>query len=198
MYNVLLELDGSADALAALNIAESLSHTSPQVLITAHYVVDSQAVWKFLGMEKPGLIGCGPYFQACESITSSLYELMETVSLSYQARCGHLEQFSKLVVDEGEFATMVEQRAADLKALVLIGKSTLLRNAEAAKSTVSEIATTIHSPLIVVDQTALLCGCGCFRLLSTRPGECCTENISPDTIAHLLTASSQTKAPRAA
>lgn len=201
MYNVLLEIDGSADGLAALDIGLSLTRSSPQVIVYPHHVVDTQAIWKLLGMEKPGLVGSGPYFQAFDSFKSALYELIETINESYQARCGHLEQFANIAIDEGDFVSRVRDRAAALKALVLVGKSTLLRNAEATKMTISEISDDIHFPLIVVDQAALLCGCGCFRVLSAEPGQCCTQMIPPQTLADLLTAasqSSQTEAPIAA
>lgn len=201
MYNVLLEIDGSADGLAALDIGVFLARSSPQVVVYPHYVVNTQAIWKFLGMEKPGLVGSGPYFQAFESFKAALYELMETINESYQARCGHLEQFADIAIDEGDFVSKVKDRAAVLNALVLVGKSTLLRSAEATKMTISEISDDIRFPLIVVDQAAPLCGCGCFRVLSAEPGQCCTQMIPPQTIADLLTAfsqSSQTEAPIAA
>lgn len=191
MYNILLEIDGSADGLAALDIAVSLTSSSPQVIVHPHYVVDTDGIWKFLGMEKPGLVGSGPYFQAFDSFKAALYELMETINESYQARCRHLEQFDNIAIDEGDFVTKVKDRAAALKALVLVGKSTLLRSAEATKMTISEISDHIHLPLIVVDQAALLCGCGCFRVLSAEPEQCCTRMIPPQTLTDLLAASSQ-------
>jgi hypothetical protein len=196
MNNILLEIDGSADALTALDMAISLTRAQPTVTITPHYVVDTQSVWKFLGMEKPGLVGSGPYFQAFDSVKAALYELMETITESYQVRCEHLANFADLVIDEGDFISKVKERATVLKAPVLIGKATLLRNAEANNKTLAEVADSIQLPLVVVDQTALLCGCDCCYFVSTN--SVCTENFEPQILSDLLVALAQTETPMAA
>ncbi|MBX9685687.1 MAG: hypothetical protein K2X27_03230 [Candidatus Obscuribacterales bacterium] len=196
MYNILLEIDGSADALAALDVAMSI--TLPTIAVTPHYVLNTQAIWKFVGMEKPGLIGSGPYFQAFGAIKASLYDLMDTVSESYQARCSQFQHFADLVIDEGDFVCKINERATELRAAVLIGKTTLFRNAEATNKTIAEITHGINSPLIVIDQAALFCGCGCFRLLSADAGQYRTEPLLPETLNDLLAAAPQTYMAKAA
>lgn len=155
MYNILLEIDGSADCLAAVQVAMSLMCMMPQSKVVAQYVLDTPAVWSFLGMGEPGLVGSGPYFQAFESIKTSLRDLAETVLESYQARYDNIKCFSEVIIDEGEWLSTVAQRAKMLQPLVIVGRSTLARVAKEANLTPDEIAKAISYPIVVVDKELL-------------------------------------------
>ena len=166
MHNILLVIDGSADSLAAVNVAISLTKQVPQSQVLALYVLDTPAVWNFLGAPEPGLIGSGPYFQACESIKNSLRDLAETVVDSYRARCNNVECFAQVIVDEGAWLDKVAERAKMLQPLILVGNSILTRISKEANLTVSEIANYLSYPMVVVDRTAL--SSACFPVLASK------------------------------
>jgi hypothetical protein len=138
-------------------------------------------------MGEPGLVGSGPYFQAFESIKTSLREMAETVLGSYQARCENLKSFAEVIIDEGDWLSMVVERARMLQPLVLIGKSTLVRAAKEANVTPAEIAKAISYPVVVVSKE--LISSGCFPVLASDSTGCGTQlSLSLPAIADNLLA----------
>jgi hypothetical protein len=167
MNNILLEVDASVDSLAALDVAVSLTRSASDIMVIPQYVIDTAAIWKFLGMEKPGLVGSGPHFQAFDSIKICLKELAETILQSYRARCDNLQCFADVTIDEGDWLSTVAAKAHLLKAVVLVGKYTLTRVAKEKDVTPEEIARSINHPLVIIDKDRL--SCGCFPVLTTEP-----------------------------
>jgi hypothetical protein len=186
MHNILLEIDGSADSLAAVNVAMSLTSLVPQSRVTAQYVLDTPGIWNFLGMQDPGLVGSGPYFQAFDSIKISLRELAETVVESYRARCNSIDRFAEMIIDEGEWLSLVAERSRALQPLVVIGKSTLVRVAKEANKTPAEIGNSISYPVVVVDRE--LVPSACFPVIGMGSIEIGTElKLSqPETVHNLI------------
>jgi predicted LPLAT superfamily acyltransferase len=165
----------------------SLTCLLPQSKVAAQYVLDTPALWRYLGMGEPGLVGSGPYFQAFESIKTSLREMAETVLGSYQARCENLRGFAEVIIDEGDWLSMVAERARMLQPLVLIGKSTLVRAAKEANVTPAEIAKAISCPVVVVSKE--LISSGCFPVLASDSTGCGTQlSLSLSAIADNLLA----------
>jgi|688.fasta_scaffold428831_2 hypothetical protein len=157
MYKILLEVDGSADSLAAVNVAILLTSLAPQSTVAAQCVLDTPGIWKLLGLQDPGLVGSGPYFQAFESIRNSLRDLAETVLESYQARCNNA-CFAEILIDEGDWLSSVVERAEALHPLVIVGKSTMERVAKEASMTVPELVKKISYPVVIVDKEQLPSG----------------------------------------
>jgi nucleotide-binding universal stress UspA family protein len=69
--SILLELDGSAQARYAAEVAWSIAQ-AVNCNVDAQHVVDSLAAWDFLSFDIAGFIGSGPYFEAHETMKECL------------------------------------------------------------------------------------------------------------------------------
>lgn len=81
----LIVLDGSAESLAAAHTAWSLA-AETGARVDAQYVVDTDAIWRFLSFERPGLVGSGVFIEARDKITAVMTSLAETVMLSFRTQ----------------------------------------------------------------------------------------------------------------
>lgn len=81
----LLCIDGSKQSLDAAEAAWSLAE-SIKARVVCQTVVDTQAIWNFVGRETAGLIGSGPYMAAHEAVKTALLGVGEALLSAYDAR----------------------------------------------------------------------------------------------------------------
>src|SRR6185369_7253796 len=74
MFNnsVLLAIDGSLESICAAKAAWRLAEKTKDGSVTAQYVLDGPAVWKFLGFDRRGFIGSGPYVAGYLNVCNSM------------------------------------------------------------------------------------------------------------------------------
>lgn len=122
----LLALDGSQEAMYAAEIAWQLAELENGKVV-AQTVVDSQAIWQYVGKDLPGIIGNSPYLAAYEAINSALRSVAETLLKAYDSRAQGHKIESETVLDEGNTVAQIVKRAAE-HSLVVIGHRGYHRN----------------------------------------------------------------------
>jgi nucleotide-binding universal stress UspA family protein len=119
--SILLSIDGSAESRSAAHIAWQLARQT-ESSITAQYVVDSAAVWKFLSYSSAGFIGSGPYMEANSQINEALRSIADSVLLSYNSQAEGQGIHNCSYIDEGDIVNSICDRAKEHD-LVVIGHS---------------------------------------------------------------------------
>ncbi|MFA7335601.1 MAG: universal stress protein [Candidatus Obscuribacterales bacterium] len=97
----LLPINGSPESLFASEFVWSLASNS-QSKVTAQHTIDIFGTLQFLGQEKAGLIGSGPYVAAYESICQSLRAIASKLEDSYSARASSHQVESTFICAEGD------------------------------------------------------------------------------------------------
>ncbi|CAN5121228.1 hypothetical protein BH11CYA1_BH11CYA1_50770 [soil metagenome] len=97
----LLPINGSPESLFASEFVWSLANSS-QSKVTAQHTIDLKGTLQFLGQEKAGLIGSGPYVAAYEGICESLRGIGSKLEESYTARAASYQVQSTFVGGEGD------------------------------------------------------------------------------------------------
>lgn len=110
--SILLPITGSLESLNAAELAWYLAGQTDSEL-TAQHVIDIGTLLAFLGIEKPGLIGSGPFLTAYETMGRALRDISDKLEDSYTARVSSLGIKSAFVVDEGDPVEEICKRARD-------------------------------------------------------------------------------------
>jgi nucleotide-binding universal stress UspA family protein len=97
----LLPINGSPESLFASEFVWSLA-SKYQSKVTAQHTIDIFGTLQFLGQEKAGLIGSGPYVAAYESICNSLRTIASKLEDSYSARAASHHVESTFICSEGD------------------------------------------------------------------------------------------------
>ena len=97
----LLPINGSPESLFASEFVWSLASKN-QSKVTAQHTIDLFGTLQFLGQEKSGLIGSGPYVAAYESICQSLRAIASKLEDSYSARAAAHAVESTFICAEGD------------------------------------------------------------------------------------------------
>ncbi|MBP9092903.1 universal stress protein [bacterium] len=97
----LLPINGSPESLFASEFVWSLASRN-QSKVTAQHTIDLFGTLQFLGQEKAGLIGSGPYVAAYESICQSLRAIASKLEDSYTARAAAHHVDSTFICSEGD------------------------------------------------------------------------------------------------
>ncbi len=97
----LLPINGSPEALFASEFVWSLASNS-QSKVTAQHTIDIFGTLQFLGQEKAGLVGSGPYVAAYENICQSLRAIASKLEDSYTARAASHNVDSTFICAEGD------------------------------------------------------------------------------------------------
>lgn len=124
--SILLPVTGTRESLHAAELAWYLARQT-NCSVLAQHVIDITSTLEFIGVTKPGLIGSGPYVAAYESICRTLRDVANKLDDSYTARVSGLGIDSTFVIDEGDPAREILQRAEDCS-LIVIGHSALTRS----------------------------------------------------------------------
>lgn len=117
--SILLPITGSEDSLYAAELAWYLAKRTDSKL-TAQHVIDTASSLRFLGIEKPGLIGSGPFLAAFDTIRGALRDIADKLEDSYTARVTPLGIQSSFVIDEGDPVEEICKRA-DSHTLIVTG-----------------------------------------------------------------------------
>ncbi|CAN5522089.1 hypothetical protein BH11CYA1_BH11CYA1_03400 [soil metagenome] len=99
--SILLPINGSPESLFASEFVWSLA-SDTQLKVTAQHTIDIFGTLQFLGQEKAGLIGSGPYVAAYQSICESLRGIGRKLEDSYTARATSRKLESTFVCTEGD------------------------------------------------------------------------------------------------
>lgn len=99
--SILLPITGSQESLYAIELAFVLAKQTG-LPVDAQHVVNVRGALEFVGMERPGIIGSGPYLGAYKSVCDSLREIAEKLSDSFCARADGRGIVGEMFVDEGE------------------------------------------------------------------------------------------------
>src|SRR5271155_3664113 len=118
--SILLGLDGSAQARYAAELAWSMAKIG-SMRVDAQHVIDSLASWDFLNFDIAGFIGSGPYFEAHETMRSTLQELGQNLISAYRSIAEQNGVVSEVFLDEGTTIREISQRAKKHD-LVVIGQ----------------------------------------------------------------------------
>lgn len=97
---ILLPFTGSQESLYASQCAWTLAEQTNSV-VDAQHVIDTRGALEFVGLEKPGLVGSGPYLAGYEAICQSLREIGDKLEDAYSARVTR-KIHGKVFLDEGE------------------------------------------------------------------------------------------------
>ncbi|MBY0551111.1 MAG: universal stress protein [Candidatus Obscuribacterales bacterium] len=122
--SILLPITGSEESLYAAELAWYLAKQTDSKL-TAQHVIDTASSLRFLGIEKPGLIGSGPFLAAFDTIQGALRNIANKLEDSYTARVSPLGIQSSFVIDEGDPVEEVCKRA-DKHTLIVTGHNPVL------------------------------------------------------------------------
>lgn len=114
----LLPINGSPESLFASEFVWSLARNS-QSKVTAQHTIDISGTLQFLGQEKAGLIGSGPYLAAFESICQSLRAIASKLEDSYTARAESHDVESTFVCSDGDPVEEICKLAPDHNLLVV-------------------------------------------------------------------------------
>lgn len=114
----LLPVNGSPESLFAAEFVWSLAAKN-QSKVTAQHTIDLFGTLQFLGQEKAGLIGSGPYVAAYESICQSLRGIATKLEDSYTARAAAHHVDSTFICAEGDPVEEVCKLAAAHDLLVV-------------------------------------------------------------------------------
>lgn len=97
---ILLPFTGSQESLYASQLAWALAEQTNSI-VDAQHVIDIRGALEFVGLEKPGLVGSGPYLASYETVCQALREIAEKLEDAYDARVTK-EIHGKVFLDEGE------------------------------------------------------------------------------------------------
>ncbi|MFA6209571.1 MAG: universal stress protein [Candidatus Obscuribacterales bacterium] len=97
----LLPINGSPEALFASEFVWSLASNS-RSKVTAQHTIDIFGTLQFLGQEKAGLVGSGPYVAAYENICQSLRAIASKLEDSYSARAASHNVDSTFICADGD------------------------------------------------------------------------------------------------
>jgi len=155
--SILLGVNGSAHTVTAAEVCWELAQRWAAE-VTAQHVVDSNAVWDFLGHEMPGFIGSGPYFAAHETMRNALYGLGRTLLDAYETRAGAMDIDGDSFLDEGNAVREICQRALDHDLVVIGHRRNRVRSPSEERrkfvrpSTAELVGTYCPRPLLVVQE----------------------------------------------
>lgn len=107
--SILLPITGSQESLYAIELAWALARQTNST-VNAQHVVNVGGALEFVGMERPGIIGSGPYLGAFEMICDSLREIGEKLADSYAARAEGQRIAGEVFIDEGETVEAICKR----------------------------------------------------------------------------------------
>lgn len=153
--SILLPITGSQESLYAAELAFTLSRLTG-VLVDAQHVVNAHGALEFVGIERPGMIGSGPYLAAYEAVCPSLREIADEVSDSYCARADGHGVKGQMFVDEGEPVEEVCKRLVDHD-LVIMGhrqrSEPSLPGSQTVRLSLAEVlAHYVSVPLLIVQE----------------------------------------------
>jgi len=143
----LLEVDGSAESRSMAYLTWELAKQSGARVAT-HHVVDTAAIWRFLGYDLAGFVGSGLYMDARERMTEIMQSIGEALMVSYGSQiAGQALEFENYI-DQGDPATEIAKRARDHD-MVVIGHHR--RSATPGRQRMFEkLAETCACPILVV------------------------------------------------
>ncbi len=152
---ILLPITGSQESLYALEFAWALAHQTNSI-VNAQHVVNVGGALEFVGMERPGIIGSGPYVAAYEVICDSLREIGEKLADSYAARAEGQRINGEVYIDEGETVDAICKRLP-MHDLVVMGhrqrKELALPDCHSVRLSLAEVLAHYSSiPLLVVQR----------------------------------------------
>ncbi len=151
----LLAMDGSQEAMWAADLAALLASKTGSKL-TVQTVVNSQAVWKLIGQELPGIIGSGPYLAAYQSVQTILKSLAETLVTACEARFSS-ELSVEMVIDDGNVKEEICRRA-EHHDLLIIGHQEIsrfdnqFRHGHMKQSLCQQVAEACATPILIVQR----------------------------------------------
>lgn len=116
--SILLELDGSAQARYAAEVAWSIGKTI-NCNVDAQHVVDSLAAWDFLSFDIAGFIGSGPYFEAHETMRDCLTKVGKNLIEVYMQLAKKNSVEGEPYLDEGSTIREICFRAKDYGLVVM-------------------------------------------------------------------------------
>ena len=116
--SILLELDGSAQARYAAEIAWSMGRAT-SVSVDAQHVVDSLSAWDFLAFDIAGFIGSGPYFEAHELMRESLAKVGRNLIDVYTQLAQKNGITGEAYLDEGSTIREICFRSKDYEIVVM-------------------------------------------------------------------------------
>jgi len=116
--SILLPINGSPESLFTAEFVWSLASKNHSK-VTAQHTIDIFGTLQFLGQEKAGLIGSGPYVAAYQGICESLRAIGRKLEDSYMARAGSHNVESIFNCVEGDPVEEVCKLAPDHDLLVV-------------------------------------------------------------------------------
>jgi nucleotide-binding universal stress UspA family protein len=153
---ILVALSGSEQSVHACELSWKLARLM-NAKVLAQHIVDLPGAWEFLGYDKPGLIGVDPYFDAHEHLCRSLSMIANQLVDAYEKRASDERISTKTIVDTGNPAECISERAKQCDFVVIGHKS---RNMEMPEppcdatlmrlSVAEQMAHLCAKPLIVV------------------------------------------------
>jgi nucleotide-binding universal stress UspA family protein len=120
---ILLGLDGSAQSRYAAELAWAIAK-SGEMRVDAQHVVDSLAAWDFLAFDIAGFIGSGPYFEAHETMRTTLHDIGQNLIDVYRSLAQQNGIEGEAYLDEGTTIREICHRAKDTELVVLGQRST--------------------------------------------------------------------------
>ena len=116
--SILLELDGSAQARYAAEVAWQLGQRA-EVGVDAQHVVDSLAAWDFLAFDIAGFIGSGPYFEAHDTMRGCLTTIGQNLMNVYSKLAKQNGISGESYLDDGATIREICWRAKDYDIIVM-------------------------------------------------------------------------------
>jgi nucleotide-binding universal stress UspA family protein len=159
--SILLELDGSAQARYAAEVAWMLGKSSNS-RVDALHVIDSLSAWDFLGFDIAGFIGSGPYFEAHETMKGCLETIGKNLIDVYSKLAKQNQVEGDAFLDEGSTIREICKRAADYDVVIMGHQSTGMGSPDEdnrklpRRSVVETLTYYIPRPLMVVQDRCRL------------------------------------------
>jgi nucleotide-binding universal stress UspA family protein len=153
--SILLELDGSAQARYAAEVAWSIGKAN-NVRVDALHVVDSLAAWDFLAFDIAGFIGSGPYFEAHDKMRDCLTAIGKNLIDVYSKLAKQNGVEGEAFLDDGSTIREICARAKDYDVVVMGHQGTGMGSPDDDKrklprrSVVETLTYYIPRPLLVV------------------------------------------------
>src|SRR6185437_6912532 len=116
--SILLELDGSAQARYAAEVAWSIGKAT-NVRVDALHVVDSLAAWDFLAFDIAGFIGSGPYFEAHDKMRDCLTAIGTNLIEVYSKLAKQNGIEGQTFLDDGSTIREICARAKDYDVVIM-------------------------------------------------------------------------------
>ncbi len=152
---ILLPFTGSQESLYAIEFAWALAKQTKST-VNAQHVVNVHGALEFVGIERPGIVGSGPYLGAYETVCQSLRDIAEKLADSYAARAEGQQVEGEVFVDDGETVGEICKRLSNHD-LVVMGhrqrNELALPNCQTVRLSLAELLSHYSSiPLLIIQR----------------------------------------------